>query len=207
MAFASATGDNALHDIAVTEDTRRTAATELEGAHAAYASCAWLEAHEAFSRADERAPLEAEDLELLSTVTLMLGRDDDAIGVLERAHHRYLEQGETLRAVRAATWIGMNLAYRGAVGPAGGWLGRAQRLLDSETRDTPEHGYLLIPLVFRHEAAGDFEAAAEVAGQAAAIGERFGDRDLFALSLHAQGHMLRGQGASRKASPFSTRRW
>ena len=65
-----------------------------------------------------------------------------------------IERGETLRAVRAATWIGMNLAYRGAVGPAGGWLGRAQRLLENGPDDTPEHGYLMIPLVFRHEAAG-----------------------------------------------------
>ena len=77
--------------------------------------------------------------------------------------------------MRAATWIGMNLAYRGAVGPASGWLGRAQRLLDSEPDAGAEHGYLLIPLVFRHEAAGDFEAAAAVAGEAAAIGERYGD--------------------------------
>ena len=84
----------------------------------------------------------------------------------------------------------MNLAYRGAVGPAGGWLGRAQRLLENGPDDTPEHGYLMIPLVFRHEAAGDFEAAAAVAGQAAAIGARFGDGDLFAIALHAQGHML-----------------
>jgi ATP/maltotriose-dependent transcriptional regulator MalT len=174
----------------VTEPVQRTAVDELELARDACTSRAWLEAYEAFSRADQVAPLEVEDLELLTTVALMLGRDDDAIGILERAHHRYLERGETLRAVRAATWIGMNLAYRGAVGPASGWLGRAQRLLDQEPGESAEHGYLLIPLVFRHEAAGEFEAAATVAGQAAAIGERFGDRDLFSMSLHAQGHML-----------------
>ena len=189
MAPRSTTGDNAC-DIAVAEPAERTAAVELERARDAYAGRTWLEAYEAFSRADELTPLEAEDLELLTTATLMLGRDDDAIGILERAHHRYLERGETLRAVRAATWIGMNLAYRGAVGPAGGWLGRAQRLLENGPDDTPEHGYLLIPLVFRHEAAADFEAAAAVAGQAAAIGARFGDGDLFAIGLHAQGHML-----------------
>jgi DNA-binding CsgD family transcriptional regulator len=95
-----------------------------------------------------------------------------------------------LPAVRAASWIGMNLASRGAVGPASGWLGRAQRLLDQEPGESAERGYLLIPLVFRHEAEGDYDAAAAVAGEAAAIGQRFGDRDLFALSLHAQGHML-----------------
>ena len=154
----------------MTEPVQRTAVDELERARDAYASRAWLEAYEAFSRADQAAPLEVEDLELLTTATLMLGRDDDAIGILERAHHRYLERGETLRAVRAATWIGMNLAYRGAVGPASGWLGRAQRLLDQEPGESAEHGYLLIPLVFRHEAAGEFEEAAD--GRRAGCGDR-----------------------------------
>src|SRR6266545_887724 len=186
LAISSTAEDNG----GVTEAGRSTAVDDLERARDAYGSRAWLEAYESFSRADQHAPLEAEDLELYTTAALMLGRDDEAITILERAHHRFVERGDTLRAVRAATWIGMNLAYRGAVGPASGWLGRAQRLLDREPGESAEHGYLLIPHVFRHEAAGDFEAAAAVACEAAAIGERFGDRDLFAMALHAQGHML-----------------
>jgi DNA-binding CsgD family transcriptional regulator len=173
-------------------------AAELERGRDAYTRRAWLEAYEAFVRADEDAPLDAEDLALLSTTVLMLGRDDEAIGVLERAHHAYLERGEMLRAVRCAIWIGMNLAYRGSVGPASGWLGRAQRLLENELEETSERGYLLLPMVFRHEAAGDFEAGARVGGEAAAIGERLGDRDLFALAVHAQGHMLVRAGRVRK---------
>ena len=35
-------------------------------------------------------------------------------------------------------------------------------------------------------------------GEAAAIGERFGDRDLFAIALHAQGHMLVRAGRVRE---------
>jgi DNA-binding NarL/FixJ family response regulator len=170
--------------------TRRAAVEALEQAREAYSGRLWLEAYEAFGRADEEEPLEAEDLELQSMATLMLGRDDESVAFLERAHHRYLEQGETLRAVRAATWIGINLATRGAVGPASGWLGRAQRLLEQVPGESPEQGYLLIPLVFQHEAAGDFEGAAGVAAEAAAIGQGFGDRDLFAIGLQAQGYML-----------------
>ncbi len=48
--------------------------------------------------------------------------------------------------------------------------------------------------MFRHEAAGDFEAAAAVAADAAAVGERFGDPDLFALAAHSQGIFLVKQG-------------
>jgi DNA-binding CsgD family transcriptional regulator len=50
--------------------------------------------------------------------------------------------------------------------------------------------YLLIPAMFRHEAAGDLRAAADVAGEALAAGDRFGDRDLFALAAQSQGSFL-----------------
>jgi DNA-binding CsgD family transcriptional regulator len=175
-----------------------TASGALDRARAAYARRAWLEAYDAFSEADAGGALEAGDLELLAKTTLMLARDDEAVAILERAHHRYLESGETQRAVYAAIWIGMNLAFRGAIAPANGWLGRAKRLLDREPGDSVEHGYLMIPSVFRHEAAGDFEAAAALAGEAAAVAERFGDRDLLSMSLNAQGTMLIRAGRVRE---------
>jgi DNA-binding CsgD family transcriptional regulator len=84
----------------------------------------------------------------------------------------------------------MSLAYRGAVGPAGGWLARAQRLLEDVPGETAVHGYALLPVMFRHEAAGDYEAAAAVAAEAAEIGKRHGDPELMALAIHGQGHML-----------------
>jgi DNA-binding CsgD family transcriptional regulator len=76
------------------------------------------------------------------------------------------------------------------MGGAGGWLGRAQRLLDREGSEGVEAGYLLLPRVFEREGRGDLEAAAATAAEAAAIGERFGDADLFALAAHEQGHIL-----------------
>ncbi len=164
--------------------------THLEAARADYEERSWLDAFEAFARADEDTPLEAEDLELHATTARMLGRDEDALAALERAHHRYLERSETRRAAYCAGWIGMSLAYRGAVGPAGGWLARAQRLLEDEPEETVEHGYLLLPAMFQKEAQGDFLAAAAIAGEAAVIGRRLGDPDLFALALHGQGQML-----------------
>src|SRR5207247_5177116 len=95
----------------------------LAHARLATAQHSWLEAREAFARADRAGPLDAEDLELWATTLLMLAEDEAAVATLERVHERYLERGETVRAVRAAIWIGMNLAYSGAVGPASGGLG------------------------------------------------------------------------------------
>jgi ATP/maltotriose-dependent transcriptional regulator MalT len=175
-----------------------TSERELERARAAYAERSWLAASEAFARADESEPLSPADLELLTTSLLMLARDEDAAETLERAHRLYLEGGETLRAARSATWIGISFAYRGQIGPATGWLGRAHRLLETWPEQTAEHGLLMLPGVFQHEATGDFEAAAAVAREAAALGERFGDVDLFAIALHAEGHMLVKAGRVRE---------
>jgi DNA-binding CsgD family transcriptional regulator len=47
-----------------------------------------------------------------------------------------------------------------------------------------------MPLVFQHEAVGDFEAAAGVAAEARSIAERFGDADGFAVASLGEGSML-----------------
>jgi DNA-binding CsgD family transcriptional regulator len=192
---------------------------QLERARGSYAARAWLDAYEAFLRADEVSPLGAEDLELLATAAYMLGRDDEYLSALERAHHAYVEGGDSRRAVRCACWIGVNLALRGEVGPASGWFSRAQRMVERQ-EESGERGFLLIPRVFQHEAAGDFAAAAALAGEAAAIAERFADTEGFALATYTQGHMLIQAGrvadglalldeamvalASRELSPIAT---
>jgi DNA-binding CsgD family transcriptional regulator len=170
------------------------ATAEVERGREAYARRAWKEAHEALLRADADEPLGAEDLELLAVAAYLLARDDECAAVSERAHHAFLEQGDTRRAIRSAFWLGMVLVFKGEVAPGSGWLTRAQRLLDKEGEDCAERGYLLIPLVFRHEQEGEWEAAAEVARQAAEIGERFDDADLFAMATRERGHILATHG-------------
>ena len=191
---------------------------DVERGRAAYEQRAWKDAYKYLSRADRADPLGGGDLELLATSAFMLGRDDDYLSALERAHHAHVEAGETTRGVRCAFWVGINLALRGEIGPAGGWLGRAHRLLGDE--DSVERSYLLMPLVFQHEARGDFASAAAVAADAAAIAQRFGDAEAFALAVQAQGSQLIRAGrvdeglalldeamvaiAGGKASPIAT---
>ena len=157
----------------------------LDRGREAYARRAWREAYAALS-----AAIEPEDLELLATSAFMLGRDHEYIDILERAHDAYLQRGEPLRAFRCAFWCGMILMTRGEVGPGSAWIGRAQRLCEGQPDDAVERGYLLMPLVFRHEAAGELEEAAAVAGKAAAMAQRFGDSDGFALATFTLGAML-----------------
>jgi DNA-binding NarL/FixJ family response regulator len=170
----------------------------LERGRESYAGHAWAGAYESLSVADRSHELEAPDLELLATSAYMLGREKDYFAVLQRAYRAHLDRGETLAALRCAFWIGVNLAQRGDVGSAGGWLGRAERLLEGEGTDRVEAGYLLLPHVFQQEGGGELEAAAATAAEAAAIGERFGDPDLFALAAHEQGHILIRLGRLRE---------
>jgi class 3 adenylate cyclase/DNA-binding CsgD family transcriptional regulator len=160
---------------------------ELDRGREAYESRRWLDAYESLSRADRTSPLTLVDLERLMTSTAMVGRMDEYNALLERAHHAFLDAGEALAAARYAGWLGMNLALRGDVGQAGGWFGRAQRLIDGEGRDCVERGYLLLPAAFRAHSSGDYEAAAETAAEAVAIADRFRDSDLFAMAMYFQG--------------------
>jgi ATP/maltotriose-dependent transcriptional regulator MalT len=153
-----------------------------------------MDAYESLSHADKADLLGAKDLEMLATSAYMLGRDDDSLGYLERAHHVNLDDGEAMRAVRCAFWVGINLALRGEMSRATGWLGRAQRLVEREEGDCVERGYLLVPVMLRHEATGDWEAAYAAATEAAEIGERFDEADLLALAMHEQGLILVNQG-------------
>jgi DNA-binding CsgD family transcriptional regulator len=163
---------------------------DLRRGRDAVAGRSWTAAHDALATADARSPLSAEDLELLATAAYMLGRDEEYLDVVERAHHAHLDDGRPLRAARCGFWIGMHLSIRGEMGRGSGWLGRAKRLVDAEEQDCVEQGYLLMPQAFRTQFEGDGIAAAAIAGRAAAIAQRYGDRDLLALALHTQGHFL-----------------
>jgi hypothetical protein len=64
----------------------------------AFAGSAWRRAYEALAAADALAPLHPRDLERLGRSAYMIGRDDDYVSALERAHQAYLAAQE----VRAA---------------------------------------------------------------------------------------------------------
>ena len=167
---------------------------ELRRGRELYARRAWADAFDSLARAAEETQLAAVDLELLATSASMAGRLDVYVETLERIHRAYLDEGDALAAARAAIWLGMSLAVQGELGPAAGWFGRAERLIDREGRDCVERGYLLVPAGFQRNAAGDFDGSFDAAAEAAAIGERFGDVDLFAMAVHIQGVARVSQG-------------
>lgn len=164
-------------------------ANPTERARGCLARREWAGAYEALVAADAALALGGDDLELLALSAYLVERDDDYLAALERAHHAHLDAGEWQRAVRCAFWLGLRLLLRGESGRASGWLTRARRLLEPRA-DCVEHGYLLLPVVQEHLDAGRCDSAHAAAGEAAQIGERFGDADLTSLARHLQGRAL-----------------
>jgi DNA-binding CsgD family transcriptional regulator len=171
------------------------AVNELERGRTAFARRAWLDAYTALTNADRAAPLGVGDLELLATSASLVGRTDEYLALLERAHLAHIEAGDNLGAARDAGWLGMTLAVQGELGPASGWFGRSARLVEREGRDCVERGWLLIPVAFEHLFKRDYDGAYEAAAAAAEFADRFRDPDLAAIAIHMQGLSRIKQGS------------
>ena len=163
------------------------ATDDLRRGRSAYAQNAWRDAYSALAAAERNSTIPADDLVLLAMSALLTGKFHEGQTALERAHHAFLDGGAPLLAARVAVFLGMNLAIAGEIGSAGGWFGRAQRIVEREGEDCVERGYLLLPVMFRHEAAADYDGAYEAAVESVAIAERFRDVDLLAMTLHVAG--------------------
>jgi len=163
---------------------------ELERGREYYMRQAWADAYAALRAADRRHPLEPEDLMRVAMSAYLMGRDEDSVEILTRAHHESLNRGDAPFAARCAFWAGFQLINKGDMAQAGGWFARAQRALEDEEHDCVEHGYLLIPSGVRSLFGGDPAAAHAIFERAAEIGRRFGDRDLVTLAGFGQGQAL-----------------
>jgi DNA-binding CsgD family transcriptional regulator len=166
----------------------------LERGRAAHQRRAWDDAVEALTLADQGEPLGPEDLQRLVEAVVLSGRDELVLRFQERLYRARIEAGACLAAARVAFWMASRLYARGEAGQAGGWMSRAQRLVEREGCDCVEQGYLLLPAAQRHLAARELSEARDVAARAAEIGERFGEVDLVAFARNLQGRALVGQG-------------
>jgi len=154
-----------------------------------YARRAWGDAYAQLSVADREAPLEPDDLERLATAAYLLGKDAD--DTWARAHHEFLNGGDREAAARCAFWLAFGLLDRGDAVRGGGWISRAQRLLDDDGRhDCVLQGYLLLPVAIRRVVEGDAAAAYSTFVRAGEIGDRFHDTDLVAAACHGRGRAL-----------------
>ncbi len=167
-----------------------TPASAIDRGRQAYDRRAWAETFDQLSAADLAGPLELEDLERLTIAAHMLGRDDDGIALLTRAHQEAVRLGDVSRAARTAFWLTMEHLGKGEFARAGGWLARGERVMGSGHEDRVEQGYLLVAVASRTQEEGDPSAALESYDRVGRIAERFDDRDLATLARLGGGQAL-----------------
>ena len=151
---------------------------------------AWRDAVVQLSASDRTSPLGVDDLERLAVAAYLAGEDDVWAAACERAHHECVRHGDARRAARCAFWLGFGLLLHGEMAPGGGWLARAEHLLDDADRDCVERGLLVVPVALGHLIAGDTGSALAEFTDALAIGVRCGDSDLTAFGRLGRGQAL-----------------
>ncbi len=165
----------------------------------------WGEAFGRLAEANDRLVLDVADLERLAVAAYLVGSDDASDDAWMRAHEAYRSAGDEIGAGRSAGWLSWNLMLRGDMARAGGWRARAHTLLVDRDHDCVERGFLLVfQALFQLD--DDPAAAFDTFAAVGEYGDRFGDRDLFALSrlgcgqaLIAQGELARGTASLDEA--------
>jgi DNA-binding CsgD family transcriptional regulator len=149
-----------------------------------------MESFAAFAAADAEKGLEPDDLVEWARTAYMLGRDDDYVAALERAHHGFVDDARLPQAALCAFWIGHNMLFRGRPSKADGWFAVGSRLVERHGAECVARGYLLVPTWLRQMGSGDWQGGFETAREAADIGERAGDPDLLWLARDEQARAL-----------------
>lgn len=166
----------------------------LTRGRSAYDRLAWRDAYECLAAADGLDPLAAADLDRLGKAAYLVGRAEAGDDALERAYRAFLDADDVPAAARCAFWLGFVLHQRREHARGGGWLARAQHLLDEASIDCVERGLLRLPEALRLLDIGDGEAAYQTCLEMAALADRFGDADLGAFATLGRGQALIVQG-------------
>ena len=153
----------------------------MQAAREAFARRSWLEVYTLL--ADAADDLDADQLEMLAVAANLIGRDQDSVRAWERSHAEHLRAGRSDRAALSACWAALTLLLRGETAQAGGWMTRAQRIVEELGADVPvaAQGMLLIPAAIAAVSTGDAETARHVADQIISIATAVEEPDLLAF--------------------------
>ncbi len=151
---------------------------------------AWRRAYDELSAAAVAEPLEVDDLERLASAAYLAGFSDESRSAWISAHEKSAHVGDVARAARCAFWLAFALLNSGDLARGGGWVDRAQRLLDDRKIDCVERGYLRYAAAMRATFSGDVRTGHEAFHAAAEVGVLFHDPELAALARIGEGRCL-----------------
>lgn len=171
-----------------------TAADALQRGREAFHHNRWADAYTALSAAGANTPLTGDDLFSLAAAAELTGREEEAPILWARAHQQFLAERDVPRALRSAFHLIRDLAYRGDLSQAGGWLARTKGLLADLGDESVEQGYLLLPVALMSLHAGDMAGAFSTFSQVLEVALHYEDTDLMALGRLGVGRGLVGMG-------------
>jgi DNA-binding NarL/FixJ family response regulator len=160
--------------------------TAIEQGREALARRAWPEAYERLHAAENLA---AADLEGLANAAWWLSRFDESIDARQRAYAAYAAAGDEYGAAATAARLSIEHFVRDSPSIGMGFLLRAQRHA-RHAPDGPGLGFLAMVESSVARFGGEMDRAIALAHEALEAAERWGDRDLIAMSLHAEGLAL-----------------
>jgi DNA-binding CsgD family transcriptional regulator/tetratricopeptide (TPR) repeat protein len=181
------------------DDEQGVAVDTLAAGRRSFTQYAWTDCYVALSAADREFPLEPEDLQRLATAAHLTGRETESVDAWTRAYRRLVATGDAAGAAGCAFWLAFQLFSSREPARGGGWLARAQRLLEAHDRDCVQQGYVLAATAHQLMGGGDPAAAYESLSRALEISERFHDPTLGALARVGLGQVAGALGETRRA--------
>jgi class 3 adenylate cyclase len=150
---------------------------------------AWAEAVDAFVAADREGRLSPADLEMLGAAAWWSGQPDEATEALERAFAGFVDAGQSEAAVRVALSLAYQAFRRQAPSIGGGWLARAEHLVEGEP-DSPAHARILIFHALGALVAGQIVQGIELTDRAMELARKSDDQDANFMAMSFKGMAL-----------------
>jgi class 3 adenylate cyclase len=161
----------------------------------ALASHEWQSAYDLLSRADRETSLSGMDLESLAVASFFAGHAELGVDIKERAFKAHLANENQLRAAYVALDLARDYSYAGKSSIASAWARRGERLIEGQP-ESYASGYLALIKSETARAAGNIDAALELADQAVEIATRATHADLQAAALTNLGGLKIATGAT-----------
>jgi len=149
--------------------------------------------------AAHEATLAGDELDELGQAAWFVGRDDVSHRAWERAHLRYLDDGDLAAAVRCVFWLGFTLSEHGDGVRAGAWMGRLMELCARPAATTQVDGVRALCAAFGAFAHGEAAASVPLYRDAIDRADAADDADTATLATMGLGRALLADGRVTEA--------